>query len=96
VPSPGHSHDHVCYRVVQDGTALLVAGDALFWGGRVTWQDTADCNVAATCETVRRLAALEFAALLPGHGAFSLSAGRRHAERALARVARLLAPEAFD
>jgi hydroxyacylglutathione hydrolase len=96
VPSPGHSLDHVCYRVVQGGTTLLFAGDALFWGGRVTWQDTLDCDVAAMCETIRRLAALDFAALLPGHGAFSLFGGRRHAERALGRVQRLLAPEAFD
>lgn len=95
IPSPGHSLDHVCYRVVQGGAVLLIAGDALFWGGRVTWQDTEDCDVAATCETIRRLAALDFEGLLPGHGAFSLSGGRRHAERALARVQRLLAPEAF-
>jgi hydroxyacylglutathione hydrolase len=96
VPAPGHSHDHLCYRVRQRASTLLVAGDALFWGGRVVWQNTADCNVAATCDTVRRLAALDFDALLPGHGAFSLRDGRRHAERALARVERLLGPEAFD
>lgn len=96
VASPGHSHDHVCYRAETSGGPLLLAGDALFWGGRVTWQDTADCDVAATCATIRHLAELDFVALLPGHGAFSLRDGRRHAERALRRIERLLAPDAFD
>lgn len=95
IATPGHSHDHQCYRVHQGDTALLMAGDALFWGGRVVWQDIADCDVAATCDSVRTLAALEFDALLPGHGAFSLRHGRRHAQQALARVERLLGPESF-
>jgi glyoxylase-like metal-dependent hydrolase (beta-lactamase superfamily II) len=95
VAAPGHSHDHLCFRTRQADGVLLLAGDALFYGGRVTWQDTADCDVAATCDTVRRLAALEFDALLPGHGGFSLANGHRHAAQALARVQRLLAPESF-
>jgi glyoxylase-like metal-dependent hydrolase (beta-lactamase superfamily II) len=95
VASPGHSHDHLCYCVRQDGATLLLAGDALFWGGRVIWQDIPDCDVSATCETIRRLSSLAFNALLPGHGAFSLRDGARHAALALARVQRLLGPEPF-
>lgn len=92
--APGHSHDHLCFCAQQGEATLLFAGDALFWGGRVVWQDTADCDVAASCDTVRRLAALDFDSFLPGHGAFSLRNGRRHAAQALERVRRMLGPEA--
>ena len=71
---------------------LLVAGDALFHGGRVAIQDIVDCDVAAVCESVRRLASIDYDALLPGHLAFSLTKGRRHADAALAHVEALHCP----
>jgi hydroxyacylglutathione hydrolase len=93
IATPGHSHDHVSYLVEADGgRRLLVAGDALFYGGKVAIQDIADCDVAAVCETVRKLSSLFFDALLPGHLNFGLRDGRRHAEAALAYVNRLQCP----
>lgn len=95
IPAAGHSHDHVCFRVMQGEVSLLVSGDALFAGGRVIWQDIPDCSVSETCDTIRRLAAMRFDTLLPGHGIFALQRGQSHAASALGRLERLLAPEAF-
>lgn len=92
LPTPGHSRDHVSYLVETPERRLLVAGDALFHGGRVAIQDIVDCDVAAVCESVRRLASIDYDALLPGHLAFSLTKGRRHADAALAHVEALHCP----
>ncbi len=92
VPTPGHSRDHVSYLVETPRRRILVAGDALFHGGKVAIQDIVDCDVASICASVRRIAALEFDALLPGHLAFSLSDGRRHALAALAHVEQMHCP----
>lgn len=92
VATPGHSADHVSYLVEREGRRFLVAGDALFHGGKVAIQDIADCNIGAVCATVRKLAALDFDVLLPGHLAFSLRNGHRHAEAALAYVERFACP----
>ncbi len=92
VATPGHSADHVSFLVETPTARMLVAGDALFHGGRVLLQDSWDCDVPALCRSIRRLASLDFDIFLPGHGAFSLSRGRRHAEAALAAVNRMLVP----
>lgn len=92
IPTPGHSRDHISYLVQTPGRRMLLAGDALFHGGKVAIQDIADCDIAATCETVRRLAAIEFDALLPGHLAFTLRNGRRHVDTALGYVERFACP----
>jgi hydroxyacylglutathione hydrolase len=92
IATPGHSHDHVAYLVVTPRRRILVAGDALFHGGKVAIQDIVDCSIADICQSVRTLAALEFDTLLPGHLAFTLQNGRRHADQALACVDRLQCP----
>lgn len=92
VDTPGHSHDHVSYLVETADRRLLIGGDALFHGGKVAIQDIYDCDITAACETVRRLAGIEYDALLPGHLAFSLTNGRRHADAALAHVEALRCP----
>ncbi len=86
IATPGHSRDHHSYLVETPDRRMLVAGDALFYGGKVAIQDIEDCDIAATCRTVRTLAALEFDVLLPGHLNFSLARGRRHAAAALKYV----------
>lgn len=90
--TPGHSHDHVSYLVTTPRRRMLVAGDALFHGGKVAIQDISDCDVGAICETVRKLATVEFDTLLPGHYAFTLKDGRRHADLALQCVDRMQIP----
>lgn len=60
--------------------------------GKVAIQDISDCDVGAICETVRKLAAIEFDTLLPGHHGFTLKDGRRHADLALQCVNRVQIP----
>ena len=93
--TPGHSADHMAYLVEVPTARMLVVGDALFHGGRVLLQNTWDCDVPALCRSIRRLASYDFDCFLPGHGPFSLTRGRRHAEAALAAVDRLLVPPAL-
>jgi hydroxyacylglutathione hydrolase len=92
IATPGHSHDHMSYLVERGSTRMLVTGDALFHGGKVGVQNIYDCSVPEICESVRRIAALEFEVLLPGHGAFSLRGRHRHAEMAMGFVERLACP----
>jgi len=81
--TPGHSDDHCCYIVERDGVSSLVAGDALFAGGKVILQDIEDCSVSKTLASIRTLAELEFEQFLPGHGRFSLRNGKRHVDAAM-------------
>ncbi len=92
IETPGHSPDHVSFVVEKDGRRLLIGGDALFHGGKVAVQDIPDCSIAEICATVRKLAAIEFDALLPGHLNFTLRNARRHADAALAYVRRFQCP----
>lgn len=82
--TPGHSGDHCCYTVASGDSVSLVAGDALFAGGKVVLQDIEDCSVTKTLASIRRLNGLAFEAFLPGHGAFSLRDGKRHVRAAMA------------
>lgn len=92
VETLGHSFDHVSYLVTTPARRILIGGDALFCGGKVAIQDIYDCNIGEVCGTVRKLAALEFDTLLPGHQHFSLSGARRHADLAMEHVMRLACP----
>ena len=92
IATPGHSHDHLAFLVTQPGRTMLIAGDALFHGGRVGVQNVYDCSVPDICSSVRRLAGLDYEIFLPGHGPFSLRDGRRHADAAMAHVHRNACP----
>ena len=92
IETPGHSADHVSFVVERKGRRWLVGGDALFYGGKVAIQDIADCNIGQVCASVRKLAAVAFDALLPGHLNFTLRNGRRHADAALAYVEKFACP----
>jgi len=92
IDTPGHSADHVSFLVEKDGRRFLVGGDALFYGGKVAVQDIPDCSIPDICATVRKLAAVEFDVLLPGHLNFTLRDAHRHATAALAFVERFQCP----
>ncbi|MBN9304753.1 MAG: hypothetical protein BGO82_11405 [Devosia sp. 67-54] len=92
IATPGHSHDHLAFLIEQPGRRVLVAGDALFHGGRVGVQNVYDCSVPEICRSVRRLAGFDYEIFLPGHGPFSLRDGRRHADAAMEHVRRNACP----
>jgi glyoxylase-like metal-dependent hydrolase (beta-lactamase superfamily II) len=67
VGTPGHTSGHI--SVFEPATGVLVAGDALNNTGQLTGanpQYTADMTQAAA--SVKKLAALDVKAILPGHG----------------------------
>ncbi len=85
--TPGHSDDHHSYLVsgIND-KRYLVAGDAIFFGGKIVLQNTHDCSVPLSIATIRYLRTLDFDALLPGHLNFSLQQGKRHVDAACAII----------
>ena len=92
IATPGHSHDHHSYLVETPDKRYLVAGDAIFFGGKVILQNTYDCSVPDTNASIERLADFDFEALLPGHLAFSLNRGKRHIEAACTIIRNLGCP----
>jgi len=92
IATPGHCFAHGSYLVTGGEHAYLLAGDAVFAGGKLFLQATPDCDVAASIASLRRLGEEEFGALLPGHGAIALTGGRDHLGQALAAVDQLRLP----
>lgn len=90
--TPGHCAGHGSLLVTGGERTYLLAGDAIFAGGKLLLQAIPDCDLWASLETVRRLGALEFDALLPGHGPIALRDGRAHVDTALATIDRLGVP----
>jgi glyoxylase-like metal-dependent hydrolase (beta-lactamase superfamily II) len=82
VETPGHTLGHI--SVFEPATGILVAGDALRTSAGLDGSDpenTADSAKAAA--SVRKLAAMDIKAILPGHG-HPLTAGASKALKALA------------
>jgi hydroxyacylglutathione hydrolase len=95
IPTPGHSHDHCSYLVTRGDRRYLLAGDAIFHGGRIVLQNTYDCSVPQSIASIQHLATLDFETLLPGHLTFSLKNGKRHIHTACAIIAQLGCPPAL-
>ena len=92
VATPGHCAGHGSYLVTGGERTYLLAGDAVFHSGKLFLQGIPDCDLQASLASVRRLAGLEFDALLPGHGAIALHDGGAHVGAALATIDRLGVP----
>lgn len=92
IATPGHSADHFCFLVEMDGDASLVAGDAIFAGGKIILQNTWDSSVPDSCASVRKLSGLTFGRLVAGHGPPLLWDAHSAIETALERIDRLLPP----
>lgn len=92
IATPGHCDGHGSFLVTGGERTYLLTGDALFAGGRILLQAIPDCDLAASLASVRRLAGLEFDALLPGHGSIALTGGSAHTAAAMAAIDRLGVP----
>lgn len=97
ISTPGHSHDHHSYIVTNTeiNKRYLIGGDAIFFGGKVVWQNTYDCNVPDTLASIKKLATRDFEALLAGHLNFSLRNGKRHIEAACAVINTMACPHSI-
>lgn len=82
IATPGHCMGHYCLRLHGGDRTYLFSSDAVFWGGAIILQNVRDSNVQEYAESLNKLVALEWDALLPGHHVISLRNGHRHAETA--------------
>lgn len=90
VATPGHSAGHTSFWLGEH--RALLAGDAVFWRGRVLVQAVPDCDPHAMARSITRLADLDVDALLPGHGGFTVTGGARHLAAAAEQVRSLRMP----
>jgi len=97
--TPGHTRDHVAFiaRKGKEGPLLLFCGDALaapgkLWSPYTTdWDHWTDLGLKPTAQSLRKLAALQPAVILPAHG----DVIRTEAGRALERTAGAVEEMAF-
>lgn len=82
VTTPGHCVGHIAFLVEGPQSAALLSGDQVFCDGKIGLQNLPDVSVSAVAASMRTLSALEFTALLPGHGRFTLDHGPRHVAQA--------------
>lgn len=95
VATPGHCGGHLAYVLHRPGGIDVLAGDAVFAGGKILLQDIWDCSVTASCRSVERLAALKPDGLYPAHGPISRQRGWSHLDQAVQSMAGLLPPPQF-
>jgi hydroxyacylglutathione hydrolase len=92
IETPGHSRDGITYLARQRGRAMLFPGDTLFYGGRIVLQGSHDCDTVAHSASLRKIAALDFDMMFPGHNLWSLKDAHRHIDTAMTYVDKLLLP----
>jgi glyoxylase-like metal-dependent hydrolase (beta-lactamase superfamily II) len=99
VATPGHSRDHIAYaaRRGAGGPLLVFCGDALASAGKVwtpyttDWDHWTEAGLKPAGESLRKLAALDSAVLLPAHG----DVIARDAARAVSQTAAAVEEVAF-
>jgi glyoxylase-like metal-dependent hydrolase (beta-lactamase superfamily II) len=104
VASPGHSHDHVSYaaRKGKDGPLLLFAGDAVAAAGTLPtpyttdWDHWTDAGLKPAGESLRKLAALKPATLLPAHGPVVTKGATDALEKTAANVEEMAFLKSFE
>jgi glyoxylase-like metal-dependent hydrolase (beta-lactamase superfamily II) len=95
IETPGHCDGHVSFLVSGGDRPTLIQGDVVFHGGKIFLQNIPDCSIQRYAESTFKLDALEFEAFLPGHGAISLTNGKRHVSAAAAQFAKLAVPQSL-
>lgn len=92
VATPGHSTGHLAFLLHRPGGTDLFAGDAAFGLGRILLQDTWDCSIQQSTQTIRTLAALKPDGLFPGHGVIAVHDGWQHLYSAMSDIEAGLPP----
>lgn len=93
--TPGHCRGHISYLLQGAQRRYLFGGDLIFWGGKISLINTHDASLADYAASIRKLMALSFDALLPGHLSISLREGKRHVEQAAEEFNRLGVPRNY-
>jgi glyoxylase-like metal-dependent hydrolase (beta-lactamase superfamily II) len=92
IETPGHSSGMLSFVLKEQDQRFLFDGDTIFHDGKLLITNVWDCNLQEYVASVRKLAALEVDALLPGHLTISLSQGTRHIQKAWNALERLAVP----
>jgi len=90
--TPGHCSGMLSFLLDDHGRRCLFTGDTVFHGGRILVSNLWDCNIQEYAASIRKLAQLDFEALLPGHLAIALRDGSRHVRQAQQTLDRLAMP----
>ncbi len=90
--TPGHCDGHLSFDFRGSDRTYLIGADLVFWGGKILLQNIHDCRIGAYSQSVEKINALEFDALLPGHLQISLSGGKEHVEKAASAFRQLGVP----
>jgi glyoxylase-like metal-dependent hydrolase (beta-lactamase superfamily II) len=104
VASPGHSRDHFAYaaRKGKDGPLLLFTGDAFAGAGTLPtpyttdWDHWTDAGLKPAGESLRKLAALKPATLLPAQGPVVTKGAVAAIEKTAANVEELAFLKSFE
>lgn len=92
IETPGHCRGHCAYLFDGATGRHLLAGDLIFWGGRIVLQNIWDCSIQELAASLEKLAGLAVDGLLPGHGQVLLRGGQEHIDQALAIFRQLGVP----
>jgi glyoxylase-like metal-dependent hydrolase (beta-lactamase superfamily II) len=90
--TPGHCDGHLSFLMTGGDRTYLIGADLVFWGGKILLQNIHDCRIEAYARSVRKVAQLDFDALIPGHLQISLRYGKEHVTTAAEAFGRLGVP----
>ena len=90
--TPGHCDGHLSFLMTGGERTYLIGADLVFWGGKILLQNIHDCRIDAYARSVRKVAQLDFDALIPGHLQISLRYGKEHVAAAAEAFDRLGVP----
>lgn len=92
IATPGHATGHLSFVMDGEFGPVLFAGDAVFHGGKILLQAIEDCSIWHYRQTIRRLAGMQIATLLPGHSVPAIKNGQAHIALAEHAFASLMVP----
>ena len=82
IATPGHAEGHLAFRFAGAAGTTLASGDLVFFGGRISLENTWDCRIQDYAASMAKLRGARVDALLPGHHFVSLKEGQRHIDAA--------------
>lgn len=92
---PGHSADSMCYLVNVRGKRCLFSGDVVLHNGLILFLNCRGSTMKEYRNSMPKLANLGIEMLMPGHGAFVLSNGQEHVDKAIEALTHIAPPPAM-
>lgn len=80
--TPGHSAYDTSFLVDDSVSPMLISGDTVMYGGKISMLSTNDFSLSLLADSMRKLAKLQPELLLPGHGQPALRRAHQHIRKA--------------